>query len=242
MGDSEYHGLEARVERQYANGLSLLVSFTHSKTIDNGGEQLIGDLELRDARNVKAERSLARFDMRNRFVVSYLYELPFGKGKRFNISNPVLNAVAGNWQLNGITTIRNGQPFTPTTAFSAANTGDARPDLIRNGNLPRSQRAVNRWFDTSAFRDPTPFNFGNAGRNILAGPGAVNFDFSTFKRAPFRRLGEASEAQFRAEFFNLLNHPQFGFPNPRVDIAQGGGITSLSTPVREIQFGLKIIF
>ncbi len=70
----------------------------------------------------------------------------------------------------------------------------------------------------------------------------MNFDFSTFKRAPLRRLGEAGEAQFRAEFFNLLNHPQFGFPNPRVDIAQGGGITSLSTPMREIQFGLKIIF
>ncbi len=242
MGNSAYHAIEAKIERRYANGFSLLISYTHSKVIDNGGEQLIGDLELRDAGNVKAERSLARFDMRNRLVISYLYELPFGSGKRFTISSPVLNALAGNWQINGITTVRNGQPFTPTLGFSTANTGNPRPDRTGDGSFPSSKRTLDNYFDKDAFRPATPFNFGNAGRNILIGPGAVNFDFSIFKRLPVSPLGDRGEVEFRTEFFNLLNHPQFGFPNPRVDISQGGSIRSLATRMREIQAGLKIVF
>jgi hypothetical protein len=180
--------------------------------------------------------------MRHRFVASYIYDLPFGKGQRFSIENPVLNAVFGNWQVNGITTLRAGQPFTPQLGFSSANTGNPRPDRLRDGNLPRSQRTVDHYFDTSAFVAAAPFNFGNAGKNILFGPGGANFDFSAFKRLPARKIGEAGEVQFRAESFNLFNHPQFGVPNRRVDIPQGGSIASLASPMREIQFGLKIIF
>ena len=101
---------------------------------------------------------------------------------------------------------------------------------------------MNHYFDTSAFSIPTQFNFGNAGRDILIGPGAADFDLSTFKRVPVRRLGEAGEVQLRVEFFNAFNTPQFGVPNTRVDILQGGSITTLSHTMREIQFGLKIIF
>ena len=242
IDDSNYNSLEARVERRYANGLSLLVSYTYSKTIDDGGEQLIGDLMLRNVLNVKGERSLALFDVRHRLVFSYLYDLPFGQGKQFRIANPALNAVLGNWQINGVTTIRSGQPFTPLLGFSTANTGNARPDRIGNGNLPSGLRTVQHWFDTGAFVAATPYNYGNSGRNILTAPGVVNFDFSTFKRVPVTKLGEGGEVQFRAEFFNIFNHPQFGAPNPRVDIPQGGTITSLATAMRQIQFGLKVIF
>ncbi len=242
MGNSIYNALEVRAERRYARGFSLLASYTHSKSIDYGGEQLIGDIELRDNRNIRLERSLSRSDMRNRFVVSSIYDLPFGKGQRFSISNPLLNVLFGNWQANGIATLRNGQPFTPQLGSSPANTGNPRPDRLADGNLHRGRRTVDHYFDTSAFRASTPFNFGNAGRNILIGPGAVNFDLSTFKRVPVRKLGETTEVQFRAEFFNAFNTPQFGVPNARVDIPQGGSITSVSTRMREIQFGLKIIF
>ena len=221
----------------------MLVSYTFSKAIDYGGEQLGGgDLLYRDVRNIRAERGLAAFDMRNRLAVSYLYELPFGQGKRFGISNPVLNAIGGGWQVNGITTLRSGQPFTPSMGFSTANTGNARPDRIANGSLPRDRRTLASYFDKTAFAAAAPFNFGNAGRNILIGPGAVNFDFSAFKRAPIRQLGEGGEVQFRVEFFNLLNTPQFDIPNARVDIPQGASITGLTTPMREIQLGLKVIF
>jgi hypothetical protein len=123
-----------------------------------------------------------------------------------------------------------------------ANTGAARPNRIADGNLPSDQRSTANWFDKAAFIAPTPYNFGNAGRNILIGPGATNLDASIFKNFPLRMLGEGGQVQFRAEAFNSLNHPQFGQPNTRVDIAQGGTITSLSNDMRQIQFALKILF
>jgi hypothetical protein len=221
----------------------MLASYTHSKVIDYGGVQLSGDdLNYRNVRNIALDRGPAAYDLRDRLVISYLYDLPFGRGRRFGIANPVLNTVLGNWQVNGITTIRSGQYFTAELGFSAANTGDPRPDRIRDGNLPSDQRTVQHWFDTGAFVAPTPFNFGNEGRDVLLGPGAVNFDFSFFKRLPLRWLGEIGEAQFRSEFFNLFNHPQFQIPNTRADIPQGGSITSTSTSMRQIQFGMKVIF
>lgn len=242
MGYSRYNALEARVERRYANGLSLLASYTFSRSLDNGGEQLIGDLSLRNVNNVDQEYSLSSGDMRHRFVSSVLYDLPFGNGRRFDIANPLLNAVVGGWQLNTIVTVHSGQPFTPTLGVSSANTGAARPSLLRDGNLPSDERSVQNWFDKTAFYSPAPYSYGNAGRNILFAPGAANVDFSTFKRFSLARLHEASELQVRAEFFNLFNHPQFGVPNSRVDIAQGASITSLSTPMRQMQFGVKLLF
>ncbi len=146
-------------------------------------------------------------------------------------------------KVNGITTIQSGLPFTPQLGSSSANTGDPRPNRYANGNLPSDQRNVSEWFNTAAFLPaPTPYNFGNAGRDIIFAPGAVNFDFSAFKRFLIKKLGESGELQFRAELFNALNHPEFAQPSPRVDIPAGGTITALVTPMRTIQFGVKIIF
>jgi hypothetical protein len=117
-----------------------------------------------------------------------------------------------------------------------------RPDRIGNGNLPSDRRSIQHWFDTAAFVAATQYNFGNAGRDILTGPSASNFDFSAFKRIPVSMLGEGGEVQFRAEFFNLFNHPQFANPNNRVVLQQGGTITGMSHAMRQIQFGLKVIF
>ena len=192
--------------------------------------------------NVDQEYSLSSGDIRHRFVSSVLYDLPFGHGRRFDIANPVLNAVAGGWQVNTIVTVRSGQPFTPLLGVSSANTGAARPSVLRDGNLPSDQRTVQNWFDKTAFYSPAQYLYGNAGRNILIAPGAANVDFSTFKRFSLARLREATELQVRAEFFNFFNHPQFGVPNNRVDIAQGASITTLSTPMRQMQFGVKLLF
>jgi hypothetical protein len=242
MGNSNYNALETRLERRFANGLSLLLSYTYSKSIDDGGEQLIGDLQLRSAENVRLERALATNDMRHYFVGSYLYDLPFGRGQRFNIANPIANAVLGNWQINGIATLHTGLPFTPELGFSSANTGDDRPNRIGNGNLPSDQRSINNWFNKAAFVAAPFYQFGNAGRDILEGPGAVNFDLSVFKNFPIPPLGERGNLEFRAESFNAFNHPQFGTPNNRVDLAQGGTITSLLNNMRILQFGLKLLF
>lgn len=176
--------------------------------------------------------------MRHRYVTAFLYDLPFGRGKPVGIENRVLNVIAGDWQVNGIVTLRSGQPFTPNMGFSAANTGDPRPDRIADGNLPSDRRSAANWFDKGAFQAPTPFNFGNAGRNILIGPGGSNVDLSVFKQFPMRWLGELGEVQFRAEAFNGFNHPQFDIPNTRVDLPQGATITALAAPMREMQFGL----
>ena len=247
MDSSSYNALETRIEHRYLNGLALLGSYTYSRTLDDGGEQLIGDLSLRDARNVKAERSLSSGDQRHRFVTSVLYDLPVGRGRALGISNTFLNAILGNWQVNGIVTVHTGQPFTPTLGTSTANTGAPRPNRIADGNFPSGQRSVNDWFDKAAFVAPAAYNYGNAGRNILTGPGAVNFDGSLFKSFPLAFLGEAGQFQFRAELFNAFNHPQFGTPlvgsaSTRVDIAQGGTLTTLANDMREIQFAVKILF
>jgi hypothetical protein len=125
---------------------------------------------------------------------------------------------------------------------SSANTGAARPNRIGNGNLPGDRRSIQDWFDKAAFVSAPQYQYGNAGRNILFSPGAANIDVSLFKGFSMRRLREGSEIQFRAESFNSLNHPQFGTPNSHVDIAQGGTITSLSNLMRQMQFGLKLLF
>jgi hypothetical protein len=242
LDTSSYNALEARLEHRYSNGMALLASYTFSRLIDIGGESLVGDLSLRNAQDVKAERGLSSADQRHRFVGSLLYDLPVGRGRRVNIANRFVNAVLGNWQINAIVTARTGQPFTPTLGTSTANTGAPRPDRTKDGNLPSDVRSVNNWFDKTAFTAPPLYNYGNAGRNVLIGPGAFNVDGSLFKSFCHSLFGESGQLQFRAETFNTLNHPQFLNPNTRVDIAQGGTITGLSNDMREIQFAIKILF
>ncbi|MEZ5362307.1 MAG: hypothetical protein R2748_08190 [Bryobacterales bacterium] len=179
--------------------------------------------------------------MRNRFVTSYIYDLPFRRGA-VELSNPVLRGLLHDWQLNGVITLRGGQPYTPTMGFSTANAGAARPDRIADGNLSRDERTIRNYFDKTAFIAAQQYNYGNSGRNVLIGPGAVNVDFSLFRRFPVQALGERGQVQFRAEFFNGLNTPQFDIPNARIDLPQGGRITSLAGEMREIQLGLKILF
>ncbi|MGH9339672.1 MAG: TonB-dependent receptor domain-containing protein [Acidobacteriota bacterium] len=243
MDNSTYHAFWVRVERRFTDGFSVLANYTYGKAISTQEQQFSGDPK-RSARNIFWERALTNFDVRQRFVGSYLWELPVGTGQHWDLGSPLLNSVLGNWQLNGIITLRDGQPFTPSMAFSTANTGDDRPDRLRDGNLPDDQQSIHRWFDKEAFApaDASIFEFGDAGRNILFGPGVVNFDLSLFKRVPFPMLGERGEVQLRVEAFNAFNTPQFGHPNSQIDRPQGATIDSLSNRMREWQFGLKVLF
>jgi Carboxypeptidase regulatory-like domain len=243
MGNSEYNSLQFRVQRRYSNGISLLASFTWSKSIDLGSGGLVGDLAVRNVLNVGWERGDSSASVPRRLVLSYTYALPFGARQRYRIGNPVAAAVLGDWQLNGITTVRDGHPFSVTLNNSTANTGTPRPDRVagKSGALPKDQRSINNWFDTTAFTRPTQYNYGNAGRDIVWGPGAVNFDFSMFKRYRLRKEGN-SEVQLRFEGFNVFNHPQFGRPNANLDNVQVGTITFLTTTMRQLQAGLKVMF
>lgn len=253
-GNSIYHGLLMKAEKRFSSGLSFLVSYTFSKAIEDSGSPALdstsaGSDQPQDARNLRLERGLSPHDVRHRLVASYLYELPFGRGKALlgNASRAV-DLMLGGWQVNGIASIQTGKHFTYSNSFDASNTGssNARPDHLRNERLDKSERTPQRFFDTGAFAVPASFTFGNAGRNTGEGPGQVNFDFSLFKN--FRLNPDSSghfrpnELQFRAEFFNLFNTPQFHIPNRIFGNPQFGSITDVVNTARQVQFAIKFSF
>ena len=242
MGNAEYDSLQLRVQRRYSNGISLLMSYTWSKSIDLGSGALVADLTFRNVDDVGWERAVSSGSVPQRFVTSYTYALPVGRGKTFDFKNRVLGGVLGNWQLNGITTIRDGQPFTPVLSTSSANTGAARPNWNPFAGSSTFQPSVNDWFYLGAFSTPKQYDYGNSGRDILYGPGAINFDASIFRRFNVPRLGESGQVQLRFEGFNIFNHPNFGTPDANISVAQAGSITTLTTSMRVFQAGVKVLF
>jgi hypothetical protein len=214
-GYSNYSSLQVRWEKNFSHGLQFQVAYTYAHALDDASSANLGSLnngDFRDQRYPYLEYGNSDFDVRHRFVVSYIYQLPFGNGKRFGgDASGVVNQIIGNWQLSGIVTAQTGNWFTVTDALSSSSTSDGgggvgffevRPNVVGNPNgahcLPGTL------FNTCAFVDNTiPFTFGDAGRNIVRGPGLQNWDFSIFKMFP---LSEARRFEFRAEFFNIWNH------------------------------------
>jgi hypothetical protein len=245
-GNSNYHGMTVRVERRFASGLSILSSYAWSKSIDDGsGISTASDSSgvAQDARNLRAERALSDFDVAHRWVLSYVYDLPFGKGKRIAPSSKVADLLVSGWQMTGILTMQTGRPFTVTVGRDqSAPGGNAdRPNLIGDPNV--SDPGPDRWFNPAAFAIPAAGAFGNAGRNILRGDGLHNFDVGVSR---FFRVTERQSFQFRAEVFNLTNHPNFFFPTASLASTAIGAITRAANTgagaQRQIQFALKYIF
>jgi hypothetical protein len=240
-GLAAYHAFQFSAEKRLTQGLSGLLSYTWGHSIDTVGQSFGGGAEgplPQDPRNRRADRGNSPFDIRHRLTIAWNYALPFGKGRKWLSGGGPAEYALGGWQANGINTFQTGLPFTPTANTSPLNTGTgSRPDRIGDGTL--SNRTVDRWFDTAAFATPAQFTYGNSGRNILYGPGRVNFDFSLFKE--FRIL-EGLKLQFRTEFFNLFNTPQFDLPNAAIGAGNAGTITSIVGTPRQIQFGLKLVF
>jgi hypothetical protein len=165
------------------------------------------------------------------------------QGRRFEISNPIGRAIVGGWQVNGILTIQGGLPFTPVLATSVSNAGSNRPGRLTSGQL--SDPTLTHWFDTSfnvlgsAWATPRQFTYGNGGRNILRGPNRTNPDCSVFRE---ERIAERYRIQFRGEFFNIFNHPQFDLPNATIGSAAAGVISSTVGSPRDIQLSLRLMF
>ncbi len=237
--NSTYHALLAKMERRFARGFSLLASYTWGHSIDGGANQNDqNDPAPQDPRNLKAHRGNSNFDVTHRFVVSGMWELPFGKGRRFLAANAVGSAILGGWQLSGITSAQTGQPFTVTLNFDPSNTGaTARPDRLRDGRLPTDQRDPARWFDLDAFAAAPSYTYGNSGRNILRAPGRVGTDLGVARTLT---LTERVRLQFRGEFFNLFNTPQFGLPGMSIGTPGVGIIGTVITPERQIQLALRL--
>ncbi len=235
---SNYHALQASFSKRLTHGILIDGNYTWAKNIEEG-------LNHQDSYNIRASRSLADIDIAHRFVVSYLYELPFGKGRRFGAGAPaIVNAMIGGWQFNGITTFQTGTPL----SISANNTAGLFNPLTRPNNNGRSARLsgpvderLNRYFDTSVFSQPAPFTFGNVSATLpdVRNDGIKSFDLSLFKQfAPVERL----RVQVRVEALNAFNTPRFGGPNTSVTSTTFGQITSQANSPRQLQFGLKLLW
>ncbi len=246
FGNSNFHSFQTRFEKRFASGISFLANYTFSKTIgDTGGFSGAGSAPgspqgFQNPLNRQAEKSVDDQDQRHRFVSSYQYDLPFGRGRRWLAkSNAVSEAILGGWSIGGITTISSGQPFGITVQGDPANTGDTnRPNVVGNPNLAASEQSVGRWFNTAALAANAPFTYGNAGRNILTQPGRSNTDVGLFKAF---RITERVGLQFRTEAFNVLNTPPLGTPVTSLGDPAFGRIQSAGRP-RNLQFGMKVLF
>ena len=237
-GDSIYHSMQARFQQTLRGGLTALASYTWSKSIDDGSGffSTAGDPNYpQDSRHANLERGLSDFDVRQRLSFSYSYNLPLGTGR-----------LRGGWRTAGIWTFQTGQPFTAAllAGLDNSNTGESslgfgtndRPNVLRDPSM--AHPGPDGWFDTSAFALPPFGSFGNAGRNILTGPGLETVNVSLLKDT---QLAEGVTLQFRAEAFNALNHANFDLPDNFFGSPAFGKIQSAQSP-RRIQFGIKLLF
>ena len=244
---SIYHAFQLKVEKRFGSGLSFLLSYTTQKLIDNNSTTAVvgTNASNQNIYNLAADRSVSANDISQLLVLSYVYELPFGKGRKFGRSwrRPV-DAMFGGWQVNGITTYQTGLPLALTTQ----NNSGSGSSVLRPNNIGHSAKLdgpiesrLNKYFNTSVFTLPAAFTFGNTGRTLpdVRAPGMRNYDFSLFKNF---RIVERVSLQLRAESFNLMNRVQFGAPNTAANNAQFGVITTQANTPRQIQFGVKILF
>ena len=240
-----YNGFSMKATKRYSSGVTVLTSYTFAKSIDeSSGIRVQGDDTLfpQNSYCVRCERALSAFDTRHRFVTSGLWDLPIGKGRRVNLQNKVVDALAGGWQIGSIITLQSGFPITPNVGGSdRSGTGGGFDRPNATGLSPYlSDPQPYRWFDIAAFTPNTPGTFGTAGRNSVIGPHIVAWDFSTHKDF---KVTESQYLQFRWEAFNAGNHPVWGTPNTNANSPGSfGTITGTRLSMRQMQLALKYVF
>jgi hypothetical protein len=258
IANSSYNALEVSLKQRFSHGLSFLASYTYSKAIDDASsfnmtgsaaKPVAGENDLaQNPFDLAAERGPSLFDARHRFVFSYQWSLPF-----FHQSGGAMQAALGGWQVNGIVTAMSGTPFTIFDSTDVSDQGGApeitgfsanRPNVV-SGQVPNSgPKTVSAWLNRAAFAQVIPDpnspvqQFGNAGRNIGVGPRYSDWDFSIFKNF---RVTESKDIQFRAEFFNILNHPNFRLPDSDISSPTFNQIQA-ALPPRVVQLALKFLF
>jgi len=265
--DSTYHSLQVTVERRFAGAGSLLVAYTNAKLLSNA-DTLTNWLEassgsIQNNNNLRGERSLSSQDVPQRLVISYVLDLPFGRGKKYlSDSSGVVEKLVSGWGIDGVTVFQSGFPLVFSNSFANYTTlfgGGSRPNVVSGCNKSSPAHGsgkLNEWFNTACFTSPTDFTFGNESRtdSTVRASGVNNWDVSLFKRTRFgpdEKLG----LEFRTEFFNLFNRTQFAPPNtaccavanPALGQSANSnfGVVSSSaagTNPRLIQFGLKFVF
>jgi hypothetical protein len=249
-GDSIYHGGTLKADKRFSNGVTFLVAYTWNKLIDDVSTTVnfLGQASSRqNVYDSRAERAIGSQDIAHRFVTSFVYDLPFGKGRRFGKDLPsAANWLLGGWQFNGIVAFQSGLPLLITQQQNKVGLFNPSQRPTWNGNdanLGGSRNdKVGKWFDTSAFSLTPAFTFGNTPRVMpnLRADGTKNFDLSLFKNNSFKE-GKFN-AQFRAEFFNAFNRVQFGTPGTQRDSGNFGVVGGQANGPRQIQLALKLVF
>jgi hypothetical protein len=261
FGTSNYHALNVSLLKRSRAGLAFKSNYTWGKAMDVNSAILAGQAQnegptILNRRNPKLDRGVASFSILHQFNTNFSYQLPFGRGKAIGrgAAGWVDKLISG-WQWNGIFNAQGGFPISPLVGSNRSGNGDARnPDVPdRNPNFQgkvvlgvEGFKKTGRYYDPNAFSLPPAGTFGNAGRGSFRGPGLVNLDTSLFKQIP---LNERLNLQFRAEFFNVLNHANFNNPNPIVFMgtnisSTAGAITDTVSDGngRQIQFALRLEF
>jgi hypothetical protein len=242
-GSSSYNALQLSANRRFSNGLQFLVSFTWSKYLDNTeGPEGWTNGQAQSVQNwydTSLEKSLFINDIPRSLVMSYVYELPVGKGKKLAPKNKFVDGAIGGWQVSGISSFKDGFPLTVTNATNNTNSfgGNQRPNIV--GNVGVSSPTIYQWFNTAAFAQPAAFTFGNSPRTLgyLRSQGTINTDASLQKY--WRLWNETSKLQLRAEFYNLFNRTQFFAPGTTFGTSSFGVVPG-ALPARSIQFGMKL--
>jgi Carboxypeptidase regulatory-like domain/TonB dependent receptor-like, beta-barrel len=249
VGNTSYNALEVKVEKRFSHGLSFLLSYTWSKLIDTASSVFdasilagpVANFPVADSYNPALERDVSTGEIPHAFVASFVWDLPWGKGRRFEPKG-VAGALLNGWQVGGIVTLQSGVAVTVsqvTNFNSFAGFGTQRPNIVADPALPSADRDTARWFNTDAFQVAPQFTLGNSSRNPVRGPGYRNVDLALIKRTP---IGESRAAvEFRVEAFNVTNTPPLGAPNGVLGSAGFGSITSAGDP-RVVQLGLKVLF
>ena len=249
-GRADYHGLEIKAERRFSDGLSFLASYTWSRVIDNGAsgfftaENGVGGSSLvQDFYNLDRNKGPAGFNVPHFFSLSTVWEIPAGKGKgRFNKGPAAW--ILGNWHVNSLVQLRSGQPSNMVVGGDVANIGNEvawwsymRPNVVGDPNA--GSRSSARWFNPDAFAVPSFGSYGDAGRGLVYSENVYNVDLSLFKRFGW---GEGRWVEVRSEFFNVFNMVNYGAPDTTVLSPTLGRVFNTVLPIRQVQFGLKIIF
>lgn len=252
-GNSEYDALQTRFQRRFSGGVSILMNYTWSHALGNASNANLGAQNndgFRWIAHPEWEHGNLDFDVRQRFVANYIWDLPIGTGKVLaGNTSAALNRVVGGWQISGITMISTGTYYTISDAngnFSNSD-GQQRPDVVAGQSVNGKPCVPGTVFNTCAFMDPAYGSFGNAGQNIVRGPGLQNWDLSILKQIPIK---ESMHIEFRAEMFNLANHANFLFAKPGPQNSNNAtvfgtpsfGYATAARLPRQIQFGLKFYY
>lgn len=232
--DSITHQLQLGALRRLASGLAFQFEYQFTRAL---GEQVYGNPPM-DNRNTRLDRGNLDFIRRHYATLNYIYDLPFGKGKRYLSSVAgAVNKLIGGWQLAGIMSMGSGQPYSVTFTSTVLGWPSSRADIVGNPNL--TNPTIDRWFNPAAFAVPAPFTYGNSARNMLFGPGFYSWDSAIFKHTA---LTETLNLEFRAEFFNFPNRANFGLPASNISVPATVGRISSASDARTIQFGMRLSF